>query len=737
MSRSTILLLVLGAVVAAPTTASAADVAERSVADPPKRLAEGRAFAVRDASRGTARRAVVRYYLSSDARRDAADVRLVGRRTLAQRGATRVRVPHSMPSGTFRLLACADDTGVVRERNERDNCAASRGAARVTDGSDPPVQAFSDRTLLADSDNLFLITAGLGRLACPTRVGGGQPGAGAALDRLHDLLARESRAGVRSFRRSRAFRTAAGSESGAAEALVAKSPAGTLQGLLRAHELEPREPRHLVNAAGMATSLGKPREALALLDRADTLDVGRTAPFGLNAQAVALNARGFALLQLGRMDQAEQALRAAMAIEPLLSEARINLGVARLCGGDRNHGMRVLRAGQFRQAKYDDTYDPEHPPKPVTGPSLPELMDVSAGKPGGLPGFPLPPTIDRAQAWTKAGLYSKMLEELRERQKRRGLVGAALPGVAQGSFASQIYGAVLGVPIDPDIVPVRAQLGAVAAEASKLSSFWWPTRADGFPKWQREAHEACLGTTELGCQKRELWDRCRGPSADAHASWLRLMGERVRATDAYLKKYVPRATGYAAHISDPVSHGRVMAQIESHVDAQLYSLTFNAMLWSGATAVCAEPEPGAPLPDGALPGVEASEKCPPWLRAVRLKLKYSFAEVEINCEKVKLEVSGKVGGSKDNWIGAFAEVEYATHTGKVTVFGGPKGSVKIPGTPFGGSIKDGIYIRFGSNGSVDDVGMRVKAEGAVSADPIQIKGGDSMDFSFVPVFGGG
>ena len=40
------------------------------------------------------------------------------------------------------------------------------------------------------------------------------------------------------------------------------------------------------------------------------------------------------------------------------------------------------------------------------------------------------------------------------------------------------------------------------------------------------------------------------------------------------------------------------------------------------------------------------------------------------------------------------------------------------------------------NGSVDDVGMRVKAKGSASIDPIQIKGGDSMDFSFVPVFGG-
>jgi hypothetical protein len=32
--------------------------------------------------------------------------------------------------------------------------------------------------------------------------------------------------------------------------------------------------------------------------------------------------------------------------------------------------------------------------------------------------------------------------------------------------------------------------------------------------------------------------------------------------------------------------------------------------------------------------------------------------------------------------------------------------------------------------------MRVKGDGSASWDPITIKGGDSMDFSFVPVFGG-
>ena len=46
---------------------------------------------------------------------------------------------------------------------------------------------------------------------------------------------------------------------------------------------------------------------------------------------MALNAYGAALLALGRFEDAERYLRAALEIEPLLSDAAQNLSVALIC----------------------------------------------------------------------------------------------------------------------------------------------------------------------------------------------------------------------------------------------------------------------------------------------------------------------------------------------------------------------------------------------------------------------
>ena len=57
-----------------------------------------------------------------------------------------------------------------------------------------------------------------------------------------------------------------------ATALIAKAnPGGSLAALLIAHNIDPKEARHLENAAVVATSLGYPQEALALLAAAAPL----------------------------------------------------------------------------------------------------------------------------------------------------------------------------------------------------------------------------------------------------------------------------------------------------------------------------------------------------------------------------------------------------------------------------------------------------------------------------------
>jgi hypothetical protein len=83
----------------------------------------------------------VGFFLSSDARRDAAD-RAVGRLRVKPiaRGRRRVAVKTftlgGIAPGTYRVIACADVTRRVRERQERDNCRAS--APFTIKGSAPP-----------------------------------------------------------------------------------------------------------------------------------------------------------------------------------------------------------------------------------------------------------------------------------------------------------------------------------------------------------------------------------------------------------------------------------------------------------------------------------------------------------------------------------------------------------------------------------------------------------------------
>src|SRR5206468_2078794 len=81
-----------------------------------------------------------RYYLSSDPQKSGGDALLTGSRSvpaLAAGGesegkAITLTIPSTMPIGTYYLLACADDTAVVIEVEEGNNCIASPTPVQVT-----------------------------------------------------------------------------------------------------------------------------------------------------------------------------------------------------------------------------------------------------------------------------------------------------------------------------------------------------------------------------------------------------------------------------------------------------------------------------------------------------------------------------------------------------------------------------------------------------------------------------
>ena len=93
---------------------------------------------VNDSRVGTPRSATTRYYLSTDGVRNTGDILLTGARTVpilgpsaSSSGSVAVTIPSTVLPGTYVLLACADDTKVVAESTEANNCRASVTAVVV------------------------------------------------------------------------------------------------------------------------------------------------------------------------------------------------------------------------------------------------------------------------------------------------------------------------------------------------------------------------------------------------------------------------------------------------------------------------------------------------------------------------------------------------------------------------------------------------------------------------------
>ena len=140
---------------------------------------------VRNAGRRKAGASRVAYFLSKDRRKGKGDIRLGGTRSvkrLARRkgssGTKRLTIPASVAPGAWYLLACADGAGKVKERSERDNCAATRlvvrgGGQATVAGSTTPAPAGGTTPSAAATSPLTVTDAlQTGRAATQTMYSG-------------------------------------------------------------------------------------------------------------------------------------------------------------------------------------------------------------------------------------------------------------------------------------------------------------------------------------------------------------------------------------------------------------------------------------------------------------------------------------------------------------------------------------------------------------------------------------
>lgn len=144
------------------------DLRATQVGPPPATAAPGSGFSASDTTEnvggGNAPPSTTRFYLSLDGSKDSADKLLVGSRAVpalvaggSSAGLTSLTIPSSTTIGNYVLLACADDTAVVVEATEANNCVASSSTVQVT-RPDLIEIAVSDPPGLAEPGARFAVT---------------------------------------------------------------------------------------------------------------------------------------------------------------------------------------------------------------------------------------------------------------------------------------------------------------------------------------------------------------------------------------------------------------------------------------------------------------------------------------------------------------------------------------------------------------------------------------------------
>ena len=120
------------------------DLVVTAVSNPPQAVGPGGQFAVTDRVKNEgavlSASSATRYYLSADGQKDSGDTLLIGSRGVPSLAAgtshagpaITVTLPSTTAVNAYYLLACADDTGIVTEMDNSNNCLASATTVQVT-----------------------------------------------------------------------------------------------------------------------------------------------------------------------------------------------------------------------------------------------------------------------------------------------------------------------------------------------------------------------------------------------------------------------------------------------------------------------------------------------------------------------------------------------------------------------------------------------------------------------------
>ena len=606
----------------------------------------------------------------------------------------------------------------------------------ATAGAAETVYSPSD-VAVAMPDDLETTLDRVDALRCPRRTALSRPvardaairGAWKALGRL------ERPSALRAFRRSRANRSAAVIPASVMAGVATGRPGAALAASLRGAELEPRQQRHLVNAAVLLIGYGRTREANDLLTAAARLKASG-APFGIGGAAALAAAQGEVALAAGQFTQAERSYRSAARQAPLLAEARTGVAHALKCQGKRAPSARWMRRGQRRIDKVEPGQEGD--PEPAV--TVEDLAD-----PGAALDIVRFGNYHRASSNTDAAAFEASYRAEYESASNRVLAlgdqeDAAFPvgSPAWTSPAAQRWGGYIAARVAGD-----AELRGLQTEADALQAEW--LQLTGLI----ESRPACYYSQ----QHAQLWN---------------LHARRYANYEARARREHRLLTALAAGIASPGQSRKynlradaaVASNFSSFMQLVYYTAREEADEIVRSPLICGGggAAPGGGSGDNAAEDASpASDPCRV-ARVERVKIKFgSQVSAEFNCEGGKVEVVPVKWGIDQAYVGAFGELGVKWKNGDVTAVTGVKGSLGtdgIPGLPtVGVGAKAGVYVTSGrgkglpefgggskTTWTVKDWGVRVQATAEIPGGKLGpvatiTKFDDKTDISLVGVFG--
>lgn len=521
--------------------------------------------------------------------------------------------------------------------------------------------------------------------------------------------------------------TSAGqAETVAAAEIVKANPGGALAALLIAHKVEPKEARHLENAAVVATSLAYPQEALALLAAAKTMPESGYSEMGIDRTARMLNNQAYALIRLGRWSEAVPLLNDAIAREPLLAEAQRNLAVALTCQGNVQAAGAAQRAGE-RRNHFNDIGDPKQAQR--FDPA--KAYDLSQGQRTALPQLSYPKTLDQA-----AGASPKFESDLKKRTE------------GNKALSSQMVTLIPSIEGKSPLTILRTihteDLSANMQGTPELSQLFTRWRADlqnlndVVKKWNTDYGNATTdcenrfghGSASLDCFK--AW--CAGAQPAAHDGWL----PAVKATDKSLRGWADAysifASGLASNVKDPKAHQWILVDEQYWLMINYTLLLGSAQSWvyimSLGKGLCFDQATDEPSEtnDG---DTASGPSCTDLIGGASFAIDLKVVSISVSCEQVGIEAEAPLAEGGFAEAGVFGSVSYGFKNGSTTLFAGTYAKTNEIGG-LGASAKAGLYMTCDQSGTMQDVGMRGESSIDQSAGPGSASvSGPEASYSFV------